>query len=89
MALQISIHSGGPNTIGINWISRFLHRQPAICTKIGRKMDALRIQNTNPEDLQARYSLVQQKKKTIKSVLLRFGIWMRQALPLKLVQMVE
>jgi Tc5 transposase DNA-binding domain/helix-turn-helix, Psq domain len=43
MALQISIHSGGPQTIGHNWVSRFLRRQPILSTKIGRKMDALRV----------------------------------------------
>lgn len=58
MAQHISIFSGGPSHFGHKWVSRFLQRQTAIQTKIGCKMDALRIKNSNPEDLQAWYALV-------------------------------
>lgn len=60
MAQYISISSGGPKSVGLKWIYRFLKRHAAIGTKIGRRMDALRIQNTNPEDLRAWYDLVKQ-----------------------------
>jgi Tc5 transposase DNA-binding domain/DDE superfamily endonuclease len=57
VALQISIHSGGPQTIGHNLVSRFLRRQPILSTKIGRIVDALRVQNTDPNALRTWYTL--------------------------------
>jgi DDE superfamily endonuclease/Tc5 transposase DNA-binding domain/helix-turn-helix, Psq domain len=50
-AAQIAYHSGGNASVGVNWHQRFLHRNPLIRTKIGRKMDYQRVQNTRPEVL--------------------------------------
>jgi Tc5 transposase DNA-binding domain len=61
MALQISIHSGGPSIIGVNWVSRFLRRHPALSTKIARRLDALRAKSINLEDLQAWYAYFQEQ----------------------------
>ena len=58
MACQISTFNGGPTKVGKNWISRFLHRNPSIRSKIGRKIDALRVRNTNPESLRVWYDMV-------------------------------
>jgi Tc5 transposase DNA-binding domain len=56
MAQKISISSGGSSTLRINWIKRFLQRHSSISTKIRRRKDALRIQNTNPTNLRAWYN---------------------------------
>jgi hypothetical protein len=52
MAVLVSKISGGPVTIGINWVSRFLHRHPEIHTKVGIKIDAQRLQNATPAVLE-------------------------------------
>lgn len=72
MALKISIQSGGPSQIGTNWIQRFIRRHSSISTKIGRRMDALRVQSANPTDLRAWYhgfqALVQKEKVNIADI---------------------
>jgi hypothetical protein len=50
---MISNASGGPPTIGKNWITRFLQRHPTIKSKVGRKIEYLRAQNTSAECLQS------------------------------------
>ena len=59
MAHLISVHSGGPNFIGKNWIPWFLKRHPDIRSKVGRKIDALRIQNITSEVLRKWYDMVE------------------------------
>ena len=49
----ISKASDGPSLIGQNWITRFLTRHPNIKSKVGRKIDYLRAENTSPEALRA------------------------------------
>lgn len=46
--------SGGPTTIGMNWVPRYLQRHPDIKSKVGRKNKSLRIKNTSPEALENR-----------------------------------
>lgn len=53
MAVLVSKVSGGAVTLGNNWVPRFLHRHPEIHTKVGIKIDALRLQNTIPKVLEA------------------------------------
>jgi hypothetical protein len=43
--------SGTSTKVGINWVPRFLHRHPELKSKVGRKIESLRIQNTTPEAL--------------------------------------
>jgi DDE superfamily endonuclease/Tc5 transposase DNA-binding domain len=57
MAGQISRFSGGPTTVGNKWLPRFFTRHPDIHSKLGKSIDALRIQATSPVDLHAWYSL--------------------------------
>ena len=53
----ISGISGGPTAVGINWVPRFLQRHQDIKTKVGRKIESLRIKNTTPEALQDWFDL--------------------------------
>jgi hypothetical protein len=64
MALLISKISGGPEIIGHNWVSRFLRRHPEIHTKVGVKIDTLRVQNTTTEALQAWFGLFESVQTT-------------------------
>jgi DDE superfamily endonuclease/Tc5 transposase DNA-binding domain len=57
MAGQISRFSGGPATVGNKWLSRFFTRHPNIHSKLGKNIDALRIQSTSLTDLRAWFSL--------------------------------
>jgi hypothetical protein len=57
MAVQILRFSGKSHAIGKNWVTRFLQRHPEIHTKIGKKIDALRLNGTTPEILCAWFSL--------------------------------
>ena len=43
----------GGKDCGQNWVGRFLRRRPDLRSKIGKKIDTLRVKNTNPELLQA------------------------------------
>jgi hypothetical protein len=54
-AAKISGYSGQGTHIGSNWLSRFMKRNPAIRTKIGRKIDYQRVENTQPEVLEPWY----------------------------------
>lgn len=51
-AAKIRGFSGEDPHIGKNWLTRFITRNPAIRTKIGRKIDYQRVQNTQPEVLE-------------------------------------
>ena len=44
--------SGASTQGGYSWISRFLRRRLEVISKIGKKIDTLRVKNTNPEVLQ-------------------------------------
>ena len=57
MAGLVSEDSGGPQSVGINWVYRFLRRWPEIHTKMGVKIDAQRLRNTNPDALEAWFEL--------------------------------
>ena len=48
----ISHASGGPSLVGHNWVARFLNRHKDIKSKVGRKTEYLRAENTSPQDLQ-------------------------------------
>ena len=58
MAAQISKTSGGCGKIGNEWTKRFMQRYPEIHTKIGQKIDALRVQNTLPKILSTWFSRI-------------------------------
>ena len=58
MAAQISKNSGGRTEVGNDWTKRFMRRHPEVYTKIGQKIDALRVQNTLPDILSAWFSRV-------------------------------
>ena len=63
IVLQVS---SGPEKIGRNWVSRFVQRHPDIKSKIGKKMDYLRLKYTTVEALSAQFDLflsVRQKYK--------------------------
>jgi hypothetical protein len=64
LAGLISNRSGGPATVGQNWVSRFIKRHPAIKSKVGRKIDALRIQNTTPAALTEWFALFKRTQQT-------------------------
>lgn len=53
MVAQITTESGYTHTLGKKWAIRFLTHHPAVRSKIGRNIDALRIQNSNSDDLNA------------------------------------
>ena len=50
-AARIRVCAGLNPTIGHNWIPHFFLRNPAVHTKIGRKIDYQRVENTQPEIL--------------------------------------
>ena len=50
-AAKISGYSGQGSYIGKNWLTRFMTRHPDVRTKIGRKIDYQRVENTQPEIL--------------------------------------
>jgi hypothetical protein len=58
MAMLMSRLSGGPTQLGVNWVSRLFNRHPEIKSKVGVKIEALRVRNTNPESLQVWFDLV-------------------------------
>lgn len=64
LACLISKQSGGPSTIGINWVQRFIARHPDIQSKVGKKIGAERIQNTTPEALFNLYNLFDRVRRT-------------------------
>jgi DDE superfamily endonuclease len=41
--------SGGDSACGHNWVGRFLQRRSDIRSKVGKKIDHLRVKNTNPD----------------------------------------
>jgi hypothetical protein len=51
--------SGSPTNVGKNWVPRFLQRHPDIKSKVGRKIESLRIQNTTPAALEDWFQLFQ------------------------------
>ena len=51
---------------GYNWVGRFLTRRPDLRSKIGKKIDALRIKNTNPELLQTWFESLQSLMRRIR-----------------------
>jgi Tc5 transposase DNA-binding domain len=57
IAAQISRISGGLKEVGNRWLPRFLTRHPKLHSKLGKSINALRIQSTNPDDLRAWFSL--------------------------------
>jgi hypothetical protein len=64
LAGLISRQSGGPATIGVNWVQRFIKRHPDIKSKVGKKIEAARIQNTTPEALAQWYNLFDSIRRT-------------------------
>ena len=53
MATLVSKISGGPDFLGRDWVSRFLNRHQNLKTKLGVKIDTLRIKGTSLEVLSA------------------------------------
>jgi len=53
LAAIVSTNSGGPKKVGHNWISRFLQRHPEIHSKVGKKIQAQRLDITTPEAIEA------------------------------------
>jgi hypothetical protein len=45
--------TGGPSTLGVNWTHRFLQRHPEVRSKIGQKIDHLRVQGVTSESVQS------------------------------------
>jgi Tc5 transposase DNA-binding domain/helix-turn-helix, Psq domain len=57
MAGLFSAHTGGPSSIGIKWVQRFIRRHPLIHVKVGRAIDHLRVEATTLEGLQGWFEL--------------------------------
>jgi DDE superfamily endonuclease/Tc5 transposase DNA-binding domain/helix-turn-helix, Psq domain len=57
MAGLFSAHAGGPPSVGINWVQRFVRRHPLIHVKVGRAIDHLRVEATTAEGLQGWFEL--------------------------------
>ena len=53
LAAIVSTNSGGPKKVGHNWISRFLQRHPEIHSKVGKKIQAQRLDTTTLEAIEA------------------------------------
>jgi hypothetical protein len=53
----ISASSGGPPSVGHCWIQRFLDRHSEVKSKVGRKIDYLRANNTSSSALQPFFQL--------------------------------
>jgi DDE superfamily endonuclease/Tc5 transposase DNA-binding domain len=51
-AARIRVCAGEDPQIGKTWLGRFFSRNPVVRTKIGRKIDYQRVQNTQPEVLE-------------------------------------
>jgi hypothetical protein len=67
LAAIVSGSSGGPRKVGKNWISRFLQRHPEIHSKVGKKIQAQRVDSITPKVLEDWF-------KHFKSVQERYGI---------------
>jgi hypothetical protein len=59
LAAIISRSAGGPETVGKNWINRFIHRHPDLTSKVGRKIDTQRADSTTVEALEAWFTQLQ------------------------------
>ena len=55
----MSKSTNGPQSIGKNWVKRFIQRHPELRSKVGRIIHTLRLNATNPEDLNTWFTLVQ------------------------------
>lgn len=66
MASRISQESGASGRIGHHWLQRFLTRQPAIRSKLGRKIEVLRIENTKADSLRTFFELFRRVRKEYK-----------------------
>jgi hypothetical protein len=51
LAGLLSKQTGGPPRVGLCWVSRYIQRHPDIKSKVGKKIDVLRVQNTTPAAL--------------------------------------
>jgi DDE superfamily endonuclease/Tc5 transposase DNA-binding domain len=58
-ARLLASSTGGPPSIGHNWTHRFIQRHPNLRTKIGKKIDHLRFDNTAPALLQDWFNRLQ------------------------------
>jgi Tc5 transposase DNA-binding domain/helix-turn-helix, Psq domain len=54
-ASLLSSSTGGPPSIGVHWVKRFLQRHPDLRSKIGKKIDALRSDGATIERLRPWY----------------------------------
>ena len=52
LAAVVSRSTGGPQKVGKNWLSRFIQRHPEVASKVGRKIDTRRVDNTTSEALE-------------------------------------
>lgn len=62
LAIIVSKSTNGPQSIGKNWVKRFIQRHPELRSKVGRMIHTLRLNATNPEDLNTWFALVQTVK---------------------------
>ena len=65
----LSTSTGGPSRLGANWVPRFLERHPSLKTKIGKRIDAARVNNANAEDLKRWYDRLHALKSRLKVTL--------------------
>jgi hypothetical protein len=66
LAAIISLNSGGPEKIGHNWITRFLQRHPDIHSKVGKKIQAQRLDATTPQAITAWFTQLEGVRKQYK-----------------------
>jgi len=60
MAQLVAQSSGAAFKVGINWIRRFFTRHPEIYTKVGVKIEALRVRNVTCESFNVWFVLVKE-----------------------------
>ena len=58
MAGLITAASGGPHSVGINWVYRFLQRNPSLRTKMGVKIEAPRYTSASYPTIKAWFDRV-------------------------------
>lgn len=57
MATQICLANGDTEPLGRKWLNSFMKRNPSVNARIGRVIEASRIDGTRPEVLQAHFDL--------------------------------
>jgi hypothetical protein len=84
LLLKSGRFSGDNPHTGKNWVGRFMQCHPEIKSKLGRKIDVRRIENTQPEVLQPWFTQLKQLLTSIRPTTTTCGTWTNPACLLQL-----